>query len=197
MFTLDKILQIFLSIEFGINARIYNPEFELPSGQVYGEGLGFFVHQLPINTEFETNVYKDRISAYGSIDYTLAYSQIVGHSSGSAHSPDGLSTEYSWDYIAPFRLNSLFSMGFGSRFRLVDQLQFDLELNYVFGFQDIRAYHFDYFDLEGNSHPLEIKVKDAYWQFKFGFSYPIQSIGALLRDAGEGIKECLNIEVYN
>jgi hypothetical protein len=174
-----------------VNAGGYVPEIELPTGQQISVYVGLSSHQIPINIEIEADVFKDRISSYASFGAKLAQLSRTGNGSFSNYYSDGLMAYIEWEPIPQAKLSVLYSAGFGSRFRVVDELIFNLETGYVFGFEDLRTYHITYEDQSGNSLTENINIKVAYWQLKFGFSYPIQRATELIRGAVGNIKSVL------
>ncbi len=169
-----------ISLQVGYSWNNYEHSYIFPGGHFAMTG-GLYSHQIPISVDFDVNVYKDRISVYTSFGYLFSVKQAIGWGSNSPCNLDGDSLVLEWNYIAESEHSSRYNVGIGSRFRVVDEFLAELELGYVFGFNDLREYVFTYWDHSGNMQTQSATGQGNYWVLRFGFSYPIQKAIRLVK----------------
>lgn len=169
----------FLAIELGYSWRNYDSEFLLPGDSYAYPSVGLWSHLIPINIDIGVDVLKDRISLFASFGYLICVKQYTGSGSNMPYNHNGDSIIIQWDYIAESDHSSLFTIGIGTRVRILDELRFEVELGYAFGFKDQREYELTYWDQYGIPHVQNTTYKGEYWRLKFGLSYPIQRMIAI------------------
>ena len=180
-FVIRQEITKFLSAEIGYSWRGYDSEYLLPGDSYAYPNISMWAHIIPIKLDIGVDVVRDRISLYGSFGYHICVQQYTGSGSQKSFNSEGDSIILEWEYIAESEHNSLFTVGIGSRFRIVDQLHVDLELEYAFGFKEQRAYHFTYWDDAGEPQNISTTYNGNYWRCKLGISYPVQRVLEMLR----------------
>jgi hypothetical protein len=164
----------FLAFELGYSWRNYASEYMLPGNSFAYPSVGLWSHLIPINIDIRVDVLKDRISLYASFGYLISVKQYAGSGSIKSFNHKGDSILVQWDYIAESDHSSHFTIGLGTRVRVFDELRFEVELGYAFGFKDQRKYEFTYWDQYGAPQVQNTTYKGEYWYLKIGLSYPIQ-----------------------
>jgi len=176
--TLRQEINGFLSLETGISA--HNLEYEyLFNNEIYVHLGAFPVHKIPLKAELEVDVFRDRIAAYASFGYQFCIPFDNGSYSYTSYSAVGENMEsvgVEWTYIQDRWFYSLYQVGAGLRFRLVDALLFELELGYGFSLKNMIKATFTYLDQTGEEIIYIHKDGLNYWYMQFGFSYPIQRV---------------------
>lgn len=180
-FFIRQELTNFLSAEVGYSWRGYDSEYLLPGDLYAYPNEDMWAHVIPINLDIGVDVVENRISLYGSFGYHICVQQYTGSGSLKSFTFQGDSIIIEWDYLAKSEHNSLFTVGIGSRFRIIDQLHIELELGYAFGFNEQRAYHFTYWDDAGEAQNVSTTYNGNYWRCKFGIAYPIQRVLELIQ----------------
>ncbi len=122
------------------------------------------------------DIVKDRLSLYASFGYHICVQQYTGSGSNKSFNHQGDSIIIEWNYIAESEHKSLFTVGLGSRIKIVDELLMELELGYAFGNEDQREYNFTFWNESGGIQNQTTRFTGNYWRVKFGLSYPIQRI---------------------
>jgi hypothetical protein len=79
---------------------------------------------------------------------------------------------------------SFLSAGAGTRFRLVHELLFEMELGYATTSHELYSLRVRYEDPAGVSYAHTIEEGRNYFYFRFGFSYPLQPV---FRAMGKGV----------
>ncbi len=176
--TLRQEINEFLSLETGISAHNFEYNY-LFNKEIYMHIGAFPVHKIPLKAELEVDVFRDRIAAYASFGYQFCIPFDTGnHGMTSYSSVSGIegSVGVEWNYIPDRWFYSLYQVGAGLRFRLVDALLFELELGYGFSLNDLIKATFTYLDQTGEEIIYMHKEGLNYWYMQFGFSYPIQKV---------------------
>ncbi len=161
-----------ISFEMGYSYRMYSHQFGI-NKNYYATTGGMESHQIPIKVDLSKDVFKDRISMFASFGYLFCINEEFSEGSGSGLNDEGDSIRVYWNLIPESKYNSLLSTSTGCRFRVYNQLFFELELGYIFGFKNLIEYDVTYWDDSGGIQVLNSKGKGEYFYFKLGLSYPI------------------------
>lgn len=180
--TIRQEINHFLSIETGISSHTLEHDYILDD-VIYATIGRFHVHKIPLKIEMEVNLFKDRIAAYTSFGTHFCFPRDY-HRGGSytayIDSDEG-SLDVDWEYITEDRYYSLYQVGAGSRFRLVDALLFEIELGYAISLKDMVESHFTYLDQSTIIQDITIKEGLNYWYLQGGISYPVQRIAQYIK----------------
>jgi len=176
--TLRQEINGFLSLETGISA--HNLEYDyLFNNDIYVHIGAFPVHKIPLKAELEVDVLRDRIAAFASFGYQFCIpfdNSSRRYTSYSAVGENMESVGVEWNYNPDRWFYSLYQVGTGLRFRLVDALLFELELGYGFSLKNMINATLTYLGQTGEEIIYIHKDGLNYWYMQFGFSYPIQRI---------------------
>ncbi len=186
-FHLRQEISSIISMELGYAYRSYFQSFGLRKDQFQSMGQ-FNTHQIPLKGNLDVYLYKDVISVYASFGYmfNIEVSPSVSNVITSFHQEDFVKTE--WVLLPKSKYRSTFLINTGARIRLIEELQFEVELGRAFGFKDVRIYNLTYLDNSNSLKTFTVNDRCNYWYFKFGLSYPIQRVGEM---AGYAISKLL------
>jgi hypothetical protein len=180
----------FLSFEIGFSYRNFGCDFRLSSGQTVYSNVGFPAYQVPVNIDLEVDVMDERISFHSSFGYLFKLYQYTGpYGTIMQYSIDGDSLIYNYKYLPASEYSSHFIAGAGARFRLIDQLRFELELVYIFRFNDIREYDITTWDEAGNPEYGNEIIHGNYWHLQAGFSFPVQRLIKMIREGSSEVRK--------
>ncbi|MEN8231045.1 MAG: hypothetical protein ABFS38_23015, partial [Bacteroidota bacterium] len=181
--TVRQEINHFLSIETGISAHNFEHDY-IFNDEVHVHSGAFPVHKIPLKAELEVDLFRDRIAAYGSFGYQFCIRMNYNSGRGAYYSyaAIGGSVDVEWDYISDGPFYSLYQVGAGTRFRLVDALLFEMEIGYGFSLKDMVTTTITYKDRTGEENVLIHKEGLNYWYLQGGFSYPVQRVVQIMRD---------------
>jgi hypothetical protein len=171
--TIRQEINDFLSLESGLN--VFNFHMTYPFMGEYTEHWGLMSHNIPLKAELEVDLLRDRIALYGSFGIQFNYADQTSYGWGTLYM-NHVELEYHKNYLPETRVYSRYIAGSGARFRLVDQLIFELELGFGFRVKDLLEYEFTYRDDSGTSTDFIIREPTDYWYISYGISYPIQRV---------------------
>lgn len=181
--TVRQEINHFLSIESGISA--HNIEhFYLFKDEIHMTSGGFKVHKIPLKAELEVDLFRDRIAGYATFGYQFCIRMDYDNRSTvySSVAANGASMDVEWDYISDGLFYSLYQVGAGLRFRLVESLLYEMEFGYGFSLKDMVRTTFTYKDQTGEENILIYQEGLNYWYLQGGFSYPVQRVVEIMHD---------------
>lgn len=171
--TIRQEINRILSIETGLSSHIYSQEFILQGNYIYLGG--YFSHRIPLKFEFEVDLIEDRIKGYASLGthFCLA-SRWYARGETTQYLDEGTLTRTSI-YNSDKIFFTMYNVGTGWRFRIVDQLLIELEFGYTFRTKDLISHNITLIDQAGVSNFI-YNDKANYGYIQFGISYPVQRI---------------------
>lgn len=183
--TIRQEINRFLSLETGISAFNYSQDF-VYKGEYIDLG-GFVSHRVPLKVELEVDVVESRIALYASFGFHLCIPSQVYTGIRTMYLESGTMDMQEF-YLSSQWYHSLYNTGIGSRFRIIDELIFELELGYAFRLSELIRYDFSYNGLSGEVSNFSYEETMDYWYLQFGISYPIQRVI-------QGVKHCWSNEL--
>ena len=185
--TIRQEVNNFLSIRTGVVALGTFKEF------IYGESvfdlLGYHAHRLPVKAELEVDLLRDRIIGYASfgLEIALPFRWDLNHGYRTTYTATDTLTSNAF-YLLDHRVHTYYTVGFGLRFRLIDQLHLEIESGYGSTFRDIIEVQFwEEKPSFYNTPPYDFAIRDKmnYFYLSFSIAYPFQRMADGVRKLKE------------
>jgi len=173
--TIRQEINDFLSLKTGISSLILSPDM-IHQDHYFGISF-FFAHTIPLQAELEVDLLKDRIAFYGSAGVNFTVREVYDPETNyTVIYLKEARMKVSRNYLTDGSFHVNFTAGTGFRFRLFDELYFDLELGYASHISDLVAYHFTWMPDTDDAYSFTWEDPLDYWYIRGGFSYSIQRV---------------------
>lgn len=163
-----------VSLETGLSHHNFSNWFLINNQHIY---LGSFESfRLPLKLELEVSLYKDRIIGYAGFGTHICHASPWDTGGRSINHKNEGTLEFTREYTMDHLIYLMYSAGSGIRFRIVDQLLFELELGYTFRVKHLVNHYVTFTDLTGTSTDFLYQDKHNFFYLQGAITYPVQRI---------------------
>lgn len=163
-----------ISIETGLSHHNYSQLF-LINDQYMSLG-GFESFRLPVKLELEVPLYKDRIIGYTSFGTHICHAPLWDIGGITTNYKNEGILEMTNEYASGHLIFLMYSAGSGCRFRIVDQLLFEMEFGYTFRTKHLLNHYVTFTDLDENVSDFLYQDKHNFFYLQGAITYPVQRI---------------------